>query len=284
MSVERLLVLSQAALLIVGHGSTVNPDSNVPTWAHAAEIRRRRVYGDVGCAFWKEEPSLRDALFLFAPPQIREVYVVPNFISEGYFTQTVIPRELELAGPVTKRANGQVWKYCPPVGNHVAVTEMLLRRAREVAPGISPAETTLLIVAHGTDLNENSATAAKREADRLRDRAEYAAVLNVYMEEVPLVADWKKLTDTPNVVVVPFFVSDGLHSYEDIPVLLGIAKKGATTAATGDAGEIFRRNPYQIDERSLFYAASIGTDPGFADVILDQAASFEEANKLQSAS
>ena len=281
MSVERLLVLSQAALLIVGHGSTVNPDSNVPTWAHAAEIRRRRVYGDVGCAFWKEEPSLRDALFLFAPPQIREVYVVPNFISEGYFTQTVIPRELELAGPVTKRANGQVWKYCPPVGNHVAVTEMLLRRAREVAPGISPAETTLLIVAHGTDLNENSATAAKREADRLRDRAEYAAVLNVYMEEAPLVADWKKLTDTPNVVVVPFFVSDGLHSYEDIPVLLGIAQEGA---AAGAAGEVFRRNPYQIDQRSLFYAASIGTDPGFADVILDQAASFEEANKLQSAS
>jgi len=281
LSVERLLVLSQAALLIVGHGSTVNPDSNVPTWAHAAEIRRRRVYGDVGCAFWKEEPSLRDALFLFAPPQIREVYVVPNFISEGYFTQTVIPRELELAGPVTKRANGQVWKYCPPVGNHVAVTEMLLRRAREVAPGISPAETTLLIVAHGTDLNENSATAAKREADRLRDRAEYAAVLNVYMEEVPLVADWKKLTDTPNVVVVPFFVSDGLHSYEDIPVLLGIAQEGA---AAGAAGEVFRRNPYQIDQRSLFYAASIGTDPGFADVILDQAASFEEANKLQSAS
>jgi sirohydrochlorin cobaltochelatase len=86
------------------------------------------------------------------------------------------------------------------------------------------------------------------------------------------------------VVVVPFFVSDGLHSYEDIPVLLGIAQEGGTTAATGDMGEIFRRNPYQIDQRSLFYAASIGTDPGFADVILDQAASFEEANKLQSAS
>jgi sirohydrochlorin cobaltochelatase len=117
LSVERFPMPSQqAALLIVGHGSTVNPDSSAPTWAHAAEIRRRRVYGDVGCAFWKEEPSLRDALFLFAPPQIREVYVVPNFISEGYFTQTVIPRELELAGPVTKRANGQVWKYCAPVG------------------------------------------------------------------------------------------------------------------------------------------------------------------------
>ena len=62
--------------------------------AHAAEIRRRKIFADVACAFWKEEPSLRDALFLFDPESVREVYVVPNFISEGYFTQTVIPLEL----------------------------------------------------------------------------------------------------------------------------------------------------------------------------------------------
>src|SRR5436309_3030250 len=48
-----------AALLIVGHGSTVNPDSSAPTLAHAAEIRRRNIFGDVQCAFWKEEPSVR---------------------------------------------------------------------------------------------------------------------------------------------------------------------------------------------------------------------------------
>ena len=32
-----------SALLIVAHGSTVNPDSSAPTLAHAAEIRR--IYG-----------------------------------------------------------------------------------------------------------------------------------------------------------------------------------------------------------------------------------------------
>src|SRR5207302_8081045 len=106
------------ALLIVGHGSTVNPDSSAPTLAHAAEIRRREVFVDVECAFWKEEPSLRDALFSLDPEEIREVYVVPNFISEGYFTETVIPRELDLSGRMTKRANEQIGKYCEPVGNH----------------------------------------------------------------------------------------------------------------------------------------------------------------------
>jgi sirohydrochlorin cobaltochelatase len=274
----RMTSKDKAALLIIAHGSTVNPDSSAPTLAHAAEIRRRRIFADVECAFWKEEPSLRDALFLFDPESIREVYVVPNFISEGYFTQTVIPRELELNGATTKRPSGQTWKYCQPVGNHPMMTELLLKRAREIAPGVDPAETSLLIVAHGTDLNENSAVAAKREAEKIRALRKFAEVLNVYMEEPPLVSDWRKLTKTRNVVVVPFFISDGLHSYEDIPRLIGIVvaagvdrgRPGSAPPATA-RGKIFRHNPYCVDGRSLFYAPSIGTDPGFADIIIEQA-------------
>ena len=265
---------SDAALLIVAHGSTVNPDSSAPTLEHAAEIRRRKVFVDVECAFWKEEPSLRDALFLFDPESIREVCVVPNFISEGYFTQTVVPRELELNGRITTRSNGQVWKYCEPVGNHSSITDLLLDRAHHVAPDVDPAETSLLIVAHGTDLNENSAAAAKREAEKVRALGKYASVLNVYMEELPLVSDWRKLTRTPDVVVVPFFISDGLHSYEDIPALLGITSGRSTITSRGARGEVFRRNPYKIDGRSLFYAPSIGTDAGFANVIIEQTAKF----------
>src|SRR5438067_7994503 len=145
------MAANNGALLIVGHGSTVNPDSSAPTWAHAREIERRKLFAKVQCAFWKEEPSLRDAQFLFADGVIKEVLVVPNFISEGYFTQTVIPRELELAGPMTTRANGQSWIHCEPVGNNPLVTELLLARAHEIAPDIEPTETAPHIVAHGTE-------------------------------------------------------------------------------------------------------------------------------------
>jgi sirohydrochlorin cobaltochelatase len=259
-----------SALLIVAHGSTVNPDSSAPTLAHAAEIRGRKIFAEVSCAFWKEEPSLRDAIFLFDPESIHEVYVVPNFISEGYFTQTVVPRELELDGRITNRSNGQLWKYCEPVGNHPMMTELLLKRAREIASRANPADTSLLIVAHGTDLNENSAVAAKREAERIRALGKYAAVLNVYMEEPPLVSDWRKLTKTSNVVVVPFFISDGLHSYEDIPALLGITNGRSKITSRAERGEIFRHSPYTVDGRRLFYAPSIGTDSRFADIIIEQ--------------
>jgi sirohydrochlorin cobaltochelatase len=255
-----------AALLIVGHGSTINPDSSAPSRAHAAEIRRRKLFADVACAFWKEEPSLRDAIFLFDDSSIQEVYVVPNFISEGYFTETVIPRELELNGCTSRRANGQIWKYCEPVGNHSLMTQLLLQRAQEVAPAIPEKETSLLIVAHGTDVNDKSAFAAKREAQKIRALGRYASVLNVYMEEAPLVSEWARLTDAANVVVLPFFISDGLHSYEDIPVLLGIGGKSENSSAA---------NPHQRHGRALYYGSAIGTDPRIADIILEQVSAFD---------
>ena len=265
-----------SALLIVGHGSTVNPSSSAPTLMHAAAIRRRELFADVACCFWKEEPSLRDALFFFRDPAIREVYVVPNFISEGYFTRTVIPRELELTGAETERPSGQVWKYCEPAGSHESMTKRLLERAREVAPDVPEAETSLLIVGHGTSLNDNSAVAAKEQAEKIRALGLYADVLNVYMEEPPLVSDWLNLTKSRNVVVVPFFISDGLHSYEDIPALLGIDEV-ARRSKTGHA--------HELQGRSLFYSTAIGTDSRFADVIIEQAKTFDSQRQApQSAS
>lgn len=259
----------ESALVIVGHGSTVNPDSSAPTLDHAERIASLQVFGEVHCAFWKEEPSLRQVLHMLDRD---EVYVVPNFISEGYFTRTVIPRELELTGPLTERA-GRTLKYCEPTGSHPRVTELLLRQAAEVAPGVPKDQTSLFIVGHGTDLNENSAVAAKREVEKIRARGIYAEVLNAYMEEAPLISEWDKLSTQPNVVVVPFFISDGLHSYQDIPVLLGLETTPGSAAAQS---EIFRKNPRRLRGRALSYASAIGTAPLFAEIILDQVAAFDE--------
>ena len=74
----------EAALVLLGHGSTQNPDSSAPTWQHADELRRRGIFGEVACAFWKEEPSCREVYNML---DAATVYVVPHFISEGYFTR-----------------------------------------------------------------------------------------------------------------------------------------------------------------------------------------------------
>jgi len=200
-----------------------------------------------------------------------DVYVVPNFISEGYFTQTVIPRELGLEGTLTV-TNGRTIRYCEPVGNHPSMTSVLLKRAGETAPDVPKGETSLLIVGHGTNLNDQSAKAAKKQVALLAAMNLYAEVLPAYMEEDPLISAWDTMTTMENVVVIPFFISDGLHSYQDIPVLLGIREE-VGPAASQD--KVFLTAPHALRGKNLYYGRAIGTDPMIADVILDQVRAFD---------
>ena len=117
------------------------------------------------------------------------------------------------------------------------------------------ANDVLLIVAHGTDLNENSAVAAKREAEKIRALGRYATVLNVYMEEPPLVSRLENTNQHPsNVVVFRFSFQMACTATKTSRRLLGIAKEGSDLESSlRPRGEIFRGNPYKIDDsRPLF--------------------------------
>ena len=252
----------------------MNPDSSAPTRLHAGEIERRGLFGEVVCGFWKEQPSFRDALDTVKSP---DIYVVPNFISEGYFTQKVIPRELGIRGQVTALPArpgrpARTLKYCQPTGNHPRMTELLLHRARAAAPGVDPGQASLVIVGHGTSLDENSGLAVKMQVSHIRARNQYAEVVGLFMEEAPCVTDWKTQTSLPHVIVVPFFISDGLHSYQDIPVLLGIQPEHE---APPGIPEVFRQTPHEINGRRLYYSSAIGSDPLFVDIILEQVLQFD---------
>lgn len=268
---------SDAALVLVGHGSTLNAESSAPTYQHADELRRRGVFAQVVECFWKLEPPICGVLRgVFAP----RVFVVPLFISEGYFTEEVIPRELGLCGRDERnysrfqKRGAQTIHYCGPVGTHDSMTGVLLARAREVverhpfprAP--KPADTSLFIAGHGTGNNENSRVAIERQVALIRERGEYAAVHAVFMEEAPRIGECYGLAPTKSIVMVPFFISDGLHSYEDIPVLLG--ESAQAVQARYRAGEPTWRNPTEKQGKRVWYSASIGTEPGIADVILER--------------
>ena len=260
--------IRDAALLLLGHGSTLNADSSAPTYQHAEEIRRRGEFAEVHVAFWKEEPNLRQAL---RQTRRRQVYVVPNFISSGYFTEQVIPRELGLNGPVTYHREQAIY-YCQPVGLHPDMTQALLHRANEVVTASAekiaePAKTAcLFICGHGTSLNDNSTKIIHDQAQIIRGLGLFADCQGVLMEQKPFVKDWRSLTDCPDVIVVPFFISDGLHSFEDIPVLLGLTHNMREQSFT---------NPHREETRRLWYATAIGTEAFLADVILAQVKQFQ---------
>src|ERR671916_3509185 len=141
------------ALIIVGHGSHLNEDSSLPVYEHAARIRETGEFDEVVECFWKEEPSMRHVLDTV---ESEEVFVVPAFISEGYFTQQVIPRELGLDGSVTRKGDKSV-RYAGPLGTFEGMPDVILERAEDLMRGRKTAgSTALVLLGHGTDLNKNS--------------------------------------------------------------------------------------------------------------------------------
>jgi len=263
-----------AALVVLGHGSTKNADSEKPVLQHAAELGRRSVFAEVRPAFWKQEPRITEVLASLSHDR---VFIAPLFVSEGYFSDEVIPAELGFrrAGQLSRmilRGKQELY-YCRAVGTHDSMTQVLLSRARQVLLQFPfprsprPEDTTLFIVGHGTGQNDNSRRIIERQAQLLQQLHVFAAVHAVFMEEEPRIPRCYELSQTRNVVVVPFFISDGLHAQEDIPVLLGEPERFVKERLA--AGRPTWRNPTERRGKLVWYTSSIGNEPHLADVILE---------------
>lgn len=245
------------ALVIVGHGSHLNPDSSAPVYEHAARFRERGAFAEVREAFWKEEPSLREALRTVAAP---EVVVVPMFVSEGYFTERVLPRELRLRDSHPLDVEKAVW-YAQPVGTHEAMTDVIVRRAERITddPAVGPG-VGLAVIGHGTERNPTSARAIREHAERLRERDRFEDVRAMFMDQAPFVEETTDHLDCEAIVAVPLFVADGFHTREEIPELLGLA---------GEYPDY--ENPSAVDGRRIWYAGAVGTEPAVASAIEQRA-------------
>jgi len=272
---------SDAALIVLGHGTTLNDQSAAPVLQHAAELRRRKIFAEVREAFWKQEPHIKTVLAGLTAPRI---FIVPFFISEGYFSTEIIPKELGFpAVPSSILHPPSSLHYCLPVGSHDLMTTVILARAKEVVARFpfprapKPADTTLLIAGHGTGRNANSRKAVERQVELIRALKVFAEVGAVFMEEAPFIKGCHESVRTKNIVVVPFFISDGLHAVEDIPVLLGEPERIVKERLA--AGQPTWRNPTERGGKLIWYASSVGTEPLLAEVILQRAT---EAARMES--
>jgi sirohydrochlorin cobaltochelatase len=270
---------SDAVLVVLGHGTELNENSAAPVRLHAAELRRRRIFREVLEAFWKQEPQIQAVLAEIAAPRI---FIAPLFISEGYFAGQVIPRELGFEdGSRVLNIRGSRVHFCAPVGTHDSMTRVILSRAEGVlkafpfprTPRMS--DTTLFIAGHGTEKNDHSRKPVERQVELIRGLGIYADVHAIFLDETPRIPDCYAMARTKNLVMVPFFISDGLHTQEDIPVLLGETKKNVAQRLA--LGQPVWRNPMEREGKLVWYTTAVGTEPGMADVILERV---REAAKL----
>lgn len=266
-----------ASLVVFGHGSSVNADSAAPVFQHATSLRRRSLFAEIREGFWKQEPLLSNVV---SSLQTRQAFLVPLLMSEGYFSDRIIPESLGFAsetGPGQtriQRRGGQMLAYCAPVGTHDRMTDVVLTRAREIVERFPfpclpvPEETTLVVVGHGTGQNENSRRAIEHHVEAIRSRRCYAAAHAVFLEESPRVSDCYLLARTRHVVVVPFFIGEGSHVREDIPTLLG-ASKGTVRRRVAE-GRATWRNPTEKQGKLVWCSLPVGTDPLVSEIILDR--------------
>jgi sirohydrochlorin cobaltochelatase len=268
---------ADAALVLLGHGTALDPEAAVPVVQHAAELRRRNLFAEVREAFWKQEPQITQVLSAIDRPRI---FIVPLFISEGYFSGNLIPRALGF--PVERgddscrirRSGPQTIVYCRPIGTHDRMSELLLARAREVLEKFpfprkaQPDQVTLILAGHGTSQDENSRKTIERQVALLRAQGPYDAVHAVFLEEAPRISACYEMAPTKNIAVVPFFISEGPHVRQDIPIQLGESEHLVRQRLQN--GEPPWRNPTERHGKLVWYAPSVGTDPRLADLILDQ--------------
>jgi sirohydrochlorin cobaltochelatase len=235
------------ALVIVGHGSHLNEDSSLPVYEHAARIRKSGEFDEVVECFWKEEPSMRHVMDTV---ESDEVYVVPAFISEGYFTQQVIPRELGLDGPVTLRGGKKI-RYAGPLGTFEGMPDVILERVEDLMRGREiTGRTALVLLGHGTDLNKNSGGVIYLNAGRIRERGLYDVVEVGFLDQEPEIGSVVENVEAESVILIPVFIAEGWHTRETIPEDLGLT------------GEVTER-----EGKTIFYGAPVGTHPSMAALI-----------------
>jgi len=240
------------ALVIVGHGSHLNGDSSLPVYEHAGRIRETEEFDEVVECFWKEEPAMRHVLDTV---ESEEVCVVPAFISEGYFTQQVIPRELGLDGAVTEKG-GKTVRYAGPLGTFGQMEAVILERIEGLMRGKEKraGRTALVLLGHGTDLNKSSGGVIYLNAGRIRERGIFDFVMEAFLDQDPEVGEVVAGVEAENVILIPVFIAEGWHTRETIPEDLGLT------------GEVTQR-----ENRTIFYGAPVGTHPSMADLIAARA-------------
>jgi sirohydrochlorin cobaltochelatase len=201
---------------------------------------RTRGFREVRTAFWKEEPFLHQALDTTSAPV---VVVLPVFLAEGYFSRTVVPRELGLEYG-WNRLGDRALRLLPPLGTLPAMADLVAARAKEAAPAGTPLSSALLLVmGHGTPRDPGSAGSVLEVCARLSGRGVFARVAPAFIDQEPRVEQALAAAREPLVLLVPFLVAAGWH--------------GGTTVPRDLA----------LDADRIVYTEPVGTHPALIDAV-----------------
>ncbi|MEY8828428.1 CbiX/SirB N-terminal domain-containing protein [Sedimentitalea sp. XS_ASV28] len=213
--------------IIVSHGQPSDPD---PAEAILAELAQR-VAGNLPGWTVRSATLAKTGALEAAMQQCRATPVVyPLFMTDGWFTRTMLP----------KRLGGAKAHILPPLGTDPGLPDLAagIIRGELGKRHWHAAETCLVVASHGSGKSRNSARDTENFLGALSGQMQFALARAGYIEETPFLKDAARF-DTDQAVCLPFFAARGGHVIDDIPQALDEAAfRGVRLAPIGTHPEI----------------------------------------------
>lgn len=247
--------MNGTALVLAAHGSRHKPAVNKQIRDWAEQIAARTNFDEVAVTFHQGRPAFSEVLDTLTAS---EVTVVPVMTSSGYYSDTVLPRELALNDRYASLSIHQ----SAPLGMHPAIPLMIADRARQLMEleNLSKNDCTIGLVGHGTPRHPASRNASLDLAKTLMGLG-FDEVLPVFLDEQPKLEQLVELATRPAVIVVPFLIGAGPHATSDVPRRVGIKSRPFHVFPIAEG----------VSGRTVYCDMPLGSYPGMVDLIIDLA-------------
>ena len=179
-------------LLVAAHGGRhLDRHSNGKIIQLAQNASARLGGVPVGVGYINGAPPIDAAI---AALGMAHVIVYPLFMADGHFLRIAV-NSLRTAAEAGRPR--RVVTVLPPLGAEPTLANLIAAKAEAAAcaQGLSPAQTTLILVAHGSKRGNASRRATEMVADRLRDLTPFAAVTGAYLD------GWRRVAHAPALVL-----------------------------------------------------------------------------------
>jgi len=229
--------------------------------AHALTLRHSNRFGNVLTHFLSRNVGLP------VLPE-GEVFLIPFFMSNGFFVQEKIPALFGL-NEFKRVENNRSLYQCDALGVDPELSTILEKMAIEACLKIGQAtkDVDIILIAHGSSKNPASSEAAKLQVRALESRNQFGAVTAAFLDEAPHMEDVLSncLREQKIGVCLGLFAAQGPHAADDVPsaienALEKYAEKPAEEAAEKAAEE---------SRGEIHYGGVVGTRPEIVRLIQD---------------